>query len=275
MKHLEIARTLGLEEQLQLGQILFEDFDTVELCELIKKMNFSFKKEKSIQRKWEKHLLSHDKDFDGSLGSIFDMYKYKKTILRIKFRKAKFSQFLGTQEDRPLRINLRKFPMDKEICLPLSIGAIAITNPTPDHTKGCMLFAERAKTAFDENVMTLLPGGYFDPSKDFFIGENEKNLERKYSIVLTLLRELFEETGIILSNVKINYLGMIYNSYGSKQPLIACYVNIPYPDKLIMDKETKRIYFVDNDIEAVKEFIKGKKLAWHDALKLILYFNKM
>lgn len=274
MRYVNIAGALGLERYFSLGQVLIENFNSVDLTERNIKMDISSRTEREIERKWEKHLLTHPEDFDGDLGSVIEMYEYPRGTLKVKFHKGKFSQFYATYERREPKLDLRQNILDRETCLPISIGAVMRTSPTPENPSGCIVFAKRSKTAFDEKTITLLPGGYFDPTKDFFIGQRFDHLFKEYSIELTLLRELFEETRINLNTIKINYLGVVYNSQGSRQPLIACYIDIPFSKGLIADEESEKIFLVRNDIKSVREFLKGKTLAIHDAWKLILYFSK-
>lgn len=275
MKHLNIAGALGLEGYFSLGQVLMEDFNSVDLIERRTRMNISSRAEREIERKWRDHLSTHPKDFDGDLGSVIEMYEYPRGTLKVKFHKGKFSQFYTTYGNRKPKLDLSQHFLDKETCLPISIGAVMRTSPTPESPSGCIVFATRSNTAFEKETITLLPGGYFDPTKDFFIGQRSGHLVRNYSIEATLLRELFEETQINLNTVKVNYLGVVYNSRGSRQPLIACYIDIPFSNGLIADEESEKIFLVKNDIKSVKNFLKGKKLATHDAWKLILYFSKM
>ncbi|GMX58442.1 MAG: hypothetical protein MCSN_0960 [Candidatus Microsyncoccus archaeolyticus] len=275
MRHLYIAGALGLEGYYSFGQVLIDKFDSVDLIERKIRMNISPRTEREIEKKWRDHLLTHPEDFDGDLGSVIEMYEYPRGTLKVKFHKGKFSQFYGTYENRKEKLDLKQDVLDREICLPVSIGAVMRTPSTSEYPNGCIVFAKRGKTAFDEKTITLLPGGYFDPTKDFFFKERSNRLVKEYSITTTLLRELFEETEILLNTVKINYLGVVYNSQGSRQPLIACYIDVPFSEKLITDEESEKIFLVKNDIKSVRDFLKGKKLAVHDAWKLILYFNKM
>ncbi|RAM58077.1 hypothetical protein DS65_00455 [Mesotoga sp. SC_4PWL113PWK15] len=264
MKYFEIAKRLSLEKYLFLGQVMFDDFNQVVLIEENKKISFSLNKEKKIQEIWEKHLLDNPNDFDGAIGSIMEISE-KQGILKIRFRRGRFSQFYSTFDKRKERINLSSNPLDKGTCLPISFGAVTTTQPSLKNPNGCILFAKRTNTAFDPEVITLLPGGYFDPEKD-------------NSIFSTIFRELLEETGIVMNNIKVSFLGIVYNSYGSRQPLIACHLNIPTIKEKIelnIDEETEEVFFIDNDIDSVREFIRNKKIAVHDAWKIILYFNKM
>jgi len=77
-------------------------------------------------------------------------------------------------------------------------------------------------------------------------------------------------------------LGVIYNR---RQPLIAVLLNLPFTAEQLKESvnsgketEVERVFFIDNNIYAVREFLtkearQGKKLAIHDAWKLILYFQ--
>ncbi len=273
MKYIDIAKTLRLEEYFPLGQVLFDNFNEVILVEEKKEINFSFKEKERIQKEWQEHLLENPNDFDGNVGSVMEIIENDK-ILKIIFRRGKFSQFYSTQKKRKEKINLFDVPLDKGACLPISFGAVTTTKSSSENPHGCIIFAKRGKTAFDSEVITLLPGGYFDPEKDFSLFQSVDS----YSILSTVSREFFEETGIVMDSIKVDYLGIVYNSLGSRQPLIACHLDIPFSKeelKIRTDEESKEIFFINNDINSVKEFIKDKEMAVHDAWKLILYFNKI
>jgi 8-oxo-dGTP pyrophosphatase MutT (NUDIX family) len=270
------ANALGLEKYVSLGQVLLDDFKNVKLAEKNLNLDLSLETKEKIAEKWKKHLEKNPNDFDGDLGSVISILNLSNS-LKIIFRKGKFSQFFATESNRKQFININNSFLDKETCLPLSFGAIAITKPEKNHLNGYIVFAKRSKTAFDRGKITLLPGGYFDPSKDYFLN---KKLNKSYLIEITIIRELFEETNLYLNSVKPEFLGLVYNKKGSKQPLIAVLIKLPFTKKELIkminiDEENKEIFFVNNNIKAVKKFLKNKELAIHDAWKLILYFNKM
>jgi len=276
----EAAKILGLESYLSLGQLLLKDFDRVELLRKRLKMDISDKKQRSIKIAWANHIEENPNDFNDSLGSVMSIYEYPYKVLKIVFRKGDFSQFFGTVEKRKdmLDINSPDF-LDFGACLPISFGAIALTKPTFENPKGCIVFAKRGKTTFDENKITLIPGGYFNPDTDYFFTQRSNRLIKNYSLIVTVLRELFEETGVFLSWIKPEFLGIVYSKQESKQPLIALLINLPctveeLKNEIVMDEENQEIVFVPNDVNSVKDFIKGKTLAIHDAWKLILFFER-
>ncbi|HPD19914.1 MAG TPA: hypothetical protein PLV95_01605 [Candidatus Pacearchaeota archaeon] len=263
---------LGLRDYMPLAQILFEKFEEVELIESPQEPSFG-KDNEEIEKRWKEHLKACPNDFDGCLGSVVS-FSLSEKKLSIKFRKARFSEYYFAQ--RPEMLNIADC---NNYCLPLSFGAIAITKPTEDCPFGSIIFAERGKTAFDSGKITLLPGGYFDPEQDYFGGEKG---EKIYSLNITILRECFEELCFHTLALKIDFLGVIYNR---RQPLIAVLLNLPFTAEQLKESvnsgketEVERVFFIDNNIYAVREFLtkearQGKKLAIHDAWKLILYFS--
>ncbi len=270
-----IIGTLGFEEYVSSGQVLCAGFENVELLEEKKQRRFSPEFLATIEAVWLKHLQNSPNDYNGRVGSIVS-FSLSGKKLTIKFREGSFAEFYATQSRRPEFVDVKSKCLDREICLPLSFGAVAVTKPSPLHPKGCIVFAQRGKTAFDEDRLTLLPGGYFDPDKDYFRGERGK----VYSISVTILRELFEELHVPVCE-SVRFLGLVYNNQGSRQPLLALSLNLPFTTEELKEitrnmkeEEVRQIFFVENDISVVGEFIRGKKLAVHDAWKLLLFFYK-
>lgn len=258
---LVVAKMLGLEDFLPLAQT-FKGFNDVELIE----SDFPFvQNREETEKLWKKHLELFPDDFDGSLGSVVS-FSFSGKKLIIKYRKAKFSEYCVTQRPKTLDIN-----DCFNYCLPLSFGAVATTKPTRDSEEGYIIFAERGNTAFDNGRITTLPGGYFDPEQDC----NFKNI---------ILRECLEELHTRPS--KIEFMGVIYNREGSRQPLVAVHLKLPFTAEQMeevinnreREKEIGRLFFVENNAFAVHDFLaeearQGKTLAIHDAWKLILYFS--
>ena len=274
------AKILGLEKYLPLGQLLFKGFDHVELLRTMLKMDISDKRQRSIKIAWANHIEKNPNDFNGVLGSMMYVCEKPKGTLKIVFRKGNFSQFFGTSFLRKKTLDIKSIDfLDWGTCLPVSFGAIAVTKPTPKNPNGCIIFAQRGKTAFDENKLTLVPGGYFNPDTDYFFTRRHGHSVKNYSLEVTVLRELFEELGIFLDCIKLELLGLVYSRKESKQPLIALSIKIPYTaeeleKEITMDEENEEIFFVDNEINSIKNFIQGKNLAIHDAWKLILFFER-
>lgn len=270
-----IVGTLELEEYVSSGQVLCVGFRDVELMKEKEERRFSPELLAVIEAAWLRHLQSNPHDYNGCMGSIVS-FSLSKDKLTIKFREGSFAEFYATQARRPEFLNVHSGSLDEGTCLPLSFGAVAVTRPSPLHPTGCIVFATRGETTFDEGRITLLPGGYFDPSKDYIRGEKGKI----YSIKVTVLRELFEELRVSRYE-SIRFLGLVYNNQGSRQPLLALFLNLPFTAEELekitgnaKEEEVKQIFFVDNDVFAVKEFLRGKKLAIHDAWKLLLFFQE-
>lgn len=274
----KVAKMLGLEDYILLGQVLFDDFHKVELSKSKVPMSISREGQQIIDAIWKEHIAEKKEDFDGSVGSIISVSKSPEGFLNIKFHEGKFSQFYATAAIREEELYVKSFPLDAETCLPISFGAVAITKDN------YILFALRGQTTFDPETVTLLPGGYFNPETDYFFVRGASGRPVKnYSIPVTILRELFEETGITLPCLKVEYLGLVYNKEGSKQPLLACRINLPFTveeikKRMHLDEESTKIFFVKNDINEIKKFlfysayIDKKNIAIHDAWKLILHF---
>lgn len=267
---------LGLEDYLPLAKVICAGFQNIELLKEEKPRSFSPEYIERVKTLWSEHLERRPDDYDGCVGSIVSLSRSGKK-LTIKFREAKFSEFYATQTLRPEILDTKSECLDRGFCLPLSFGAVAVTKPSSAYAKGCIVFAERGETAFDEGRLTLLPGGYFDPGKDYFRGE--------YSIMVTVLRELHEELRVSKCE-RIDFLGLVYNGWGSRQPLLAVALQLPFTAEELWEiarngeqNEVRRIFFIENDIFAVGEFLKrkklaGKTLAIHDAWKLLLFFDK-
>jgi 8-oxo-dGTP pyrophosphatase MutT (NUDIX family) len=275
MTRQSVIEFLGLKDYFPLGQLLCTGFENIGLIKEEEARSFSPEDSERIKTSWREHLERNPKDYDGCVGSVVSLSQFGGR-LTIKFREAKFSEFYATQTRRPEVLDVKSRPLDREFCLPLSFGAVAVTKPVPPYSKGCLVFAKRGETAFDAGDWTLLPGGYFDPKKDYFLGEDG----RVYSIFVTILRELFEELRVSRFE-SVNFLGLVYSKRGSRQPLLAASLQLPFTAEELKEitrtgeeEEVEQIFFVENDIFAVRTFLQGKSLAIHDAWKLLLFFDK-
>jgi hypothetical protein len=250
--HRGVIGTLGLEEYVSSGQVICAGFEQVELVKEKEKHRLSSEYLKMVETIWREHLKIKPDDYNGCVGSIVSLaWSGKKLVVR--FREASFAEFYATQSRRPEVLDVKSECLDQEFCLPLSFGAVAVTKPSVLCPNGCIVFAERGKTAFDEGKLTLLPGGYFDPEKDYFQGE-KGNI---YSIIFTILRELFEELEVSGCE-SIDFLGLVYNNQGSRQPLLVVSLQLPFTAEEMKkvkretkEEEVRRIFFVKNDISAV------------------------
>jgi len=274
-----VVTFLGLEDYLPLAKVICTGFENIEL---LKKEPRSFSPEytERVETLWREHLERRPDDYDGCVGSIVSLSRSGKKLI-IKFREATFSEFYATQTLRPEILDTKSECLDQGFCLPLSFGAVAVTKSSSAYAKGCIVFAERGETAFDEGRLTLLPGGYFDPGKDYFRGEEGEI----YSIMVTVLRELHEELRVLRCE-SVDFLGLVYSSWGSRQPLLATVLQLPFTAEDLWEttknekqNEVRRMFFVENDIFAVGGFLRrkklaGKTLAIHDAWKLLLFFDK-
>jgi ADP-ribose pyrophosphatase YjhB (NUDIX family) len=219
-------------------------------------------KKELIKEVWREHLICYPKDFNGLLLSV-QRIDFSGEETRISLRPSDFATFFSTLCLRPTRIDLERTPLDDGTCLPISIGCITVTHPTKENPKGCLIFAERAETAFENHALTLLPGGYMETGD---IGHD--------CLGSAIKREALEEIGI--SDIIFENLGLVYGGM-SRQPMIVVKA-ITFNTKTEIIKKAKRtaeikeIFFIDNDFESIRNSgLPFESLAIHDAWKLCLY----
>ncbi|MFA5013205.1 MAG: hypothetical protein WC520_01435 [Candidatus Paceibacterota bacterium] len=266
---------LGLEDRKNECQLIAPDFSDVTICYDGKSRAYGSKATKI----WEEHLELCPDSFNGRMASVknFGMranLAIKKRHLLIWTRPSKFSDFVGTQYLRPERLLPTSSSLDRYYSLPLSFGAVSLTAPSARYPERAIIFGIRGDTAFDKYKATLLPGGYFDPTKDCYI-EIVKGVQKKYlSLKKAVVRELEEELGInSFTSLKLSEL--LYSRTGSRQPLIS--VEIVLPDtaeqimefaKLSKEPELREIICVPANISSLAEFVSAHNLCPHDVRKL-------
>lgn len=262
MSIIKSAEALGLTPFLKKGQPLSGPLKSIKVHYSPRKQSFSRELQEKIAIEWSYHLVINPNDFDGKLASVIAISISNDKAI-IKTRESTFSTFLSLKETRPSKIDLNCTPLDKRNCLPLSVGAIAITNDNK------VIVATRSNTAFDCETLTFLPGGYIDPVVDI---EGQD-----ISVPFCINRELKEELGVS-SYENSKYLGIVYSKESSKQPLIALRLKLFESSERIQNtytgnNESYDLYFIDNNVKTMASFLKDKKIAIHDAWKAILHFS--
>ncbi|MDD4409728.1 MAG: NUDIX domain-containing protein [Candidatus Pacebacteria bacterium] len=257
------AGRLGLEQFLERGQLLTGPFNQIKVKFSPKEQELSEKILSMINLDWQKHLENYPSDFDGEMASIVRIDKNNEDII-IETRKSSFSAFFSLRKTRGDILDINNPVLDKDNCIPLSIGAVSVT------TDDMLIVAIRGNTAFDEKVVTFLPGGYLDPTEDI-------DYDGDISVPHCIRRELQEEIGIN-DYQELTFLGVVHSSDASKQPLIAARLRLPISSKdigsnLKSDPEIYEFHIIRNNIDDVAEFLKGKMIAIHDAWKIILHFT--
>jgi len=259
----EAAEILGLGSFFAKGQLISGPFKKIRVHYSEKKQKMPTSLSKQIKEDWARHLETHPSDFDGALASIVSIRQNDKEIT-IRTKRSNFSVFSSLKESRLTEIDNINGSIDKRNCVPLSVGAIAITRDNK------IVLAVRNNTAFDNEALTFLPGGYIDPLTD--------SKDGKISLLSCIGRELKEELGIV-GYERTKCLGIIHSKESSKQPLIAIRLILFDSSQSVRSAygprncESHSIHFVDNDINAMTEFLKGKEITIHDAWKIILHFS--
>ena len=215
--------------------------------------------------------------FPGPLASIMD-FRVRDHILELRLQRSRFDIYDGLRERVPSKLNLEQKPLDRNFCLPLSMGAVTITAPDDDNAEGCIIFGIRSKsTAFGEGQSIALPSGYYNPDSDRLIMADPALHRWVRSIRFTTMKELKEEVGIQDYRV-CEYLGLIYDGVLAKQPLIAMRLELDFTTEEMkaiahdVGFEIDKYYFITNRIEDVKAFIQRYPPTPHDVGKLILHF---
>ncbi|MCK9578651.1 NUDIX hydrolase [bacterium] len=258
----EAADVLGLGPFLLKGQLISGPFKKIRVHYSEKKQKLPENLSVQIKKDWEHHLETHPSDFDGMLASVISI-KQNNGDITIRTRKSSFSVFSSLEKTRPTEIN-GVVPIDRRNCIPLSVGAVAITKDNK------IVLAMRHDTTFDNKLLTFLPGGYIDPPAD------EKN--GKISILSCIKRELKEELGI-KDYDRVKCLGIVHSKESSKQPLVAVRLILFDSSQSIRSAygpkncESSNLCLIDNNIYAMAKFLNGKKIAIHDAWKIILHFS--
>jgi len=193
---------------------------------------------KKIEKKWREHLKMRPNDFPGPMASVSSI-TIEEDRLIIKFRRTTYKEFIGTRRKSTQRLILTKEPLDKNIALPFSVGAVTVTEDNK------IVLEIRGKVGLGEGLLNTLPSGWFDPTQDLTWRD-------------CLLRELKEETGVDEREViEVKILGLVFDCKLTQQPLLAVTLRISRISKEIIQprglKEIARLIFIENEIEKIKD----------------------
>ena len=278
----EVASRLGISERMDKEvQVLAYGFKSVNLEGLAPFDNdlprFDSETERNIRTNWETKLAKNPHMFPGSLANVKD-FTVASNVLRLKLQRSRFDFYDSLKQKMPTRLNLAEKPLDRGLCLPLSMGAVTITAPDTRNPTGTIIFGIRSiSTAFGAGNSTTLPSGYFNPDTDQLQVGDPPSTGRLLSIRLTTLKELKEELNV-QDYRQFEYLGFIYDGVISKGALVAMRLRLDLTAEELnwsmkdTAKEVKRYYFVADDLEAVKDFIGKHPPTPHDVARLVLHF---
>lgn len=230
-----------------------------------------------IRSRWEEKLARNPRMFPGPLASVID-FRVRDGILELRLQRSRFDIYDGLRERVPSKLNLDQRPLDSDFSLPLSMGAVTITDPDDDNPEGCIIFGIRSKsTAFGEGQSSTLPSGFYNPDSDRLVMGDPELHNWLMSIRFTALKEAREEIGIH-DYRSLEYLGFIQDCDLSKQPLIAMRLRLDFTVKEIraivqdVGHEVESYHFVPNNIADVREFVDRHPPTPHNVAKLILHF---
>lgn len=277
----EVAEKLGLSARLSEVQFLATGFKAVDLEGMAPFENelqiFDLATHQRIKANWEAKLAKNPKMFAGPLATVKD-FKLEDDVLKFYLQRSRFDIYDGLRSRIPSKINLGLWPLDQNLCLPLSMGAVTVTAPDKENPTGTIIFGIRSKTtAFGEGSSTTLPAGYFNPDSDRLVIGDPGLYVGLMSIRFTVIKEMKEEVG--LQDYKIfEYLGLIYDGVLAKQPLIAVRLGLNFTADEVkaiahdMGVEVVNYYFIPNTEKAVREFIAKYPPTPHTVGALILHF---
>lgn len=278
----ETAEKLGLTERINEVQILASDFNTVDLEGIAPFENelqvFDLETHKVIRSNWETKLAENPTMFPGPLASIQE-FKVVNKVLKFRLQRSRFDIYDGLRKKLPAKLDLNQPGMlDRDFCLPLSMGAVTITAPDKENPTGTLIFGIRSKsTAFGAGISTLLPAGYFNPESDRLIMGDPARQKWLMSIRFTCIKEMVEEIGI-QDYSGFEYLGLIHDGVLAKQPLLGVKLSLDFTAEEVkavardFGFEVDSYHFIPNTIEEVRSFITKHPLDPHSLGRLILYF---
>ncbi len=275
MKNIEkVAEELGLSKRLPEIQLLVQDFNSVNLEGIARFETelqiFDKKTHLQILSNWQLKLEKNPHMFPGPLASVME-FRVENGVLQFRLQRSRFDIYDGLRSRIPSRIDTTIKPLDRDFCLPLSMGAVSVTSDN------YIIFGIRSKsTAFEHGQSTTLPSGYYNPDSDRLV-MGDPQLHRWFmSIRFTTIKELWEEIGIQDFRT-FKYLGM-FHADGGRNPLIAMTLKldltVDHVQSIARDAgfEISKYHYIPNTPEAVANFIKKHPPASHDVAKLIWHF---
>ena len=278
----EIASRLGISERMdEEVQVLAHGFKTVDLEGLASFDNvlpqFNSETDRNIKTNWAAKVAKNPSMFPGSLASVKD-FAVMSNVLNLRLQRSRFDFYDSLKQKMPLQLNLAEKPLDRGLCLPLSMGAVTITAPDTRNPTGTIIFGIRSiSTSFGAGNSTTLPSGYFNPDTDRLQIGDPPSIGSLISIRLTTLKELKEEMNV-RDYRQFEYLGLIYDGVMSKGALVAIRLRLDLTAKELKwsmkdtGREVKQYHFIPDDLEAVKDFIEKYPPTPHDIARLVLHF---
>ena len=244
---IRVAKELGFEKQVRNTQILtIGPFTKVEFRS-IGLQNFNNETLERIADAWAKHCQQVPKAFPGKVASLNSFETKEKEII-IYYNDATFDQYIGTQENGLPILDLKNPPYNKEVCLPISMGATTITadGKIPVGIRG------KRKVSVTQGKAVSIPSGFSNLDKHT---DSKGNFSLKALAKAELKEELFGENHWN----KMEILGMIQIP-DLRQPMFIVELEIPSTSEEIKQRlakisemdEMDEILFVDNNVEAVR-----------------------
>ena len=248
----KVAKELGFEKQMRDTQVLaIGPFERVESAPM-GSQNFNNGTLERIADVWKKHCQQVPCAFPGKVASL-NSFEIKEKGITILYNDATFDQYIGTKEEAPAMLDLKNPPYNKNVCLPISMGATTITadGKIPVGIRG------KRKVSITQGKAVSMPSGFSDLDKH---ADNEGNFSLKDLVKAELKEELYGEQ---LKKMKV--LGIIQIP-DLRQPMFIIELEIPSTSEEIKQRlakisemdEMDEILFVDNNVEAVRD----AKLKW-------------
>lgn len=265
----EMAQELGVLKEAKNLQILATGFKGVEIRDFIDVPQvFSPDKISEILRKWIKKVKAGDFLYDGPLASISAFWVDENQILEFILRRSRYALFVGTRGKYPREIDINKVPLDENYCLPLSFGAITITQDNY-----IVLGLRSKKEDTGKEKIGSVPSGYLNPDTNRVYTEL---VGTNISFDALILEELREEVGIENYTSK-EYLSLVQDKVSSQQPLVAIRLKIPFTKKELEAighsgfEHTKYIY-IKNNKEIIRKAFKEYQFTPHALGTTICHF---
>ena len=247
-----VAKKLGFEKQVRNIQILaIGPFEKVEFTPM-GLQNFNNETLERIADAWKKHEQEVPGAFPGRVASLNSFEMSGKTM-SIRYNEATFDQYIGTKRNGFSFLDLKNLPYNKNVRLPISIGATTVTadGKIPVGIRG------KRKVSITQGKAVSMPSGFGNPTKHI---DQNGNFSLEAIIEAELEEELYGEQ---LKKMKV--LGMIQIP-DLKQPMFIVELEISSTSEEIRQRlakisemdEIDEMLFVDNSIEAVRT----AKLNW-------------
>ncbi len=277
----EAADKLGLGDRIESEtQLLATGFTSVNLEGIAPFDNdiitFDYQTNQVINKNWKARTELHPGMFPGPLASVLK-FMVEDGTLNFALKRSRFDIFDGLKQEMPSCLDITEIPLDRDLCLYLCTGAVTITAPEESYPDGAIIFGVRSsRHAIGPGNSNCLPSGLVNPDKDrLLIGDSASR--SLLSIRLTILRELIEETSI-RDYKQLEYLGLVYEGYVAPGVAIAVRLIVDTTVNKIRktitnsDNESESYHFVDNNPEAVRDFIAKYPPTPHSAAMLALHF---